>query len=161
MGWQKWKAFGIENSGKCASEVGPPGPAVCKSQGNCGVCGSGPRWQCIQKPRCTSERQNHWSRFGNPGVEVSNGRKGLADRLGYAIGGLACGKPTRDTEDIFPKPSTDAWETVWKDTVGFAARGAAVNGNQDDFGGKVCSLSEIMIMGVTFWVVAEGTGYYL
>jgi hypothetical protein len=45
--------------------------------------------------------------------------------------------------------------------VGFAAPGAAVDGNPDDFGGEMVSFTEIMIMSMTFGVVAERAGNYL
>lgn len=45
--------------------------------------------------------------------------------------------------------------------MGFAAPGTTVDGNPDVFGGEMVSFTEIMIMDMTFGVVAERAVNYL
>lgn len=144
-------------------EFRPSGKAVGKFQGGRGIYRRGRRRQRFQKLRLAGQVQNRPTCLGNPGLDILKGGEARAESLGYAIGRLALGKPLDDAENILPKPPADRRQCVGEDAAGFATRGAAINGNQDDlfWGSQMGPLTRVVIMEMTFGVVAGRTGDYI
>lgn len=109
MGCQKGKAFGVESAGKYMREFRPSGPAVRKRQSGPGIRG---RRCLIKYAHLAGEGFHKSAGLGQPGPEVEQTEKALAQPFGDGIGAGTLRKALPDFKDVAELPPADGKKIV-------------------------------------------------